>query len=170
MARREIEMSTDIPARLDRLPWSGWHWRVVVALGISWLLNGLEVTVVGSLGPSLQHPDALGLSASQIGWAASAYVGGAVLGALFFGRLADRLAAGFRPGRRARLRHPPRAAAPARKPALADYPWTARRSGTGDVRNRIPCGNQEYGTACENFTACPAHHPMERRGAHAHRA
>jgi MFS family permease len=63
----------------------------VVALGVSWLLDGLEVTVVGSLGPSLQRPDTLGLSATEIGWAASAYIAGAVLGALFFGRLADRL-------------------------------------------------------------------------------
>jgi MFS family permease len=80
-----------IPARLDSLPWSGWHWRVVIALGVSWLLDGLEVTVVGSLGPTLQRPDTLGLGAAQIGWAASAYVAGAVLGALFFGRLADRV-------------------------------------------------------------------------------
>jgi len=82
---------SDIPARLDRLPWSPWHWRVVIALGVSWLLDGLEVTVVGSLGPALQRDDTLGLTASEIGWAASAYIGGAVLGALFFGRLADRL-------------------------------------------------------------------------------
>jgi MFS family permease len=82
---------SDIPARLDRLPWSPWHWRVVIALGVSWLLDGLEVTVVGALGPTLQRADTLGMSAAQIGWAASAYVGGAVLGALFFGRLADRL-------------------------------------------------------------------------------
>jgi MFS family permease len=85
------EIRSDIPARLDRLPWSGWHWRVVIALGVSWLLDGLEVTVVGSLGPALQRDDTLGLSASEIGWAASAYIAGAVLGALFFGRLADRL-------------------------------------------------------------------------------
>ena len=84
-------ITTDIPARLDRLPWSAWHWRVVLALGVSWLLDGLEVTVVGSLGPALQRPDTLGLSASAIGWAASSYIGGAVLGALYFGRLADKL-------------------------------------------------------------------------------
>jgi MFS family permease len=82
---------SDIPARLDRLPWSSWHWRVVIALGVTWLLDGLEVTVVGSLGPALQRDDTLGLSATEIGWAASAYIAGAVLGALFFGRLADRL-------------------------------------------------------------------------------
>src|SRR3954467_8378362 len=84
-------LETAIPARLDRLPWSAWHWRVVIALGVSWLLDGLEVTVVGSLGPALQRPDTLGLSAGEIGWAASAYIGGAVLGALFFGRLAGSL-------------------------------------------------------------------------------
>lgn len=83
--------ATSIPARLDRLPWSAWHWRVVLALGVSWLLDGLEVTVVGSIGPALQRPDTLGLSASEVGWAASAYIGGAVLGALYFGRLADQL-------------------------------------------------------------------------------
>jgi MFS family permease len=81
------------PARLDRLPWSRWHWRVVIALGVAWVLDGLEVTIVGSIGSALEHPDALGLSAAQIGWAGSLYVGGAVIGALVFGRLADRSAA-----------------------------------------------------------------------------
>jgi len=84
-------VSSAIPARLDGLPWSRWHWRVVIALGITWILDGLEVTVVGSLGPALQRPDTLGLSAAAIGWAGSAYVGGAVIGALWFGRLADQL-------------------------------------------------------------------------------
>ena len=84
-------VETSIPGRLDRLPWSPWHWRVVIALGVSWLLDGLEVTVVGALGPALERPDTLGLTAGEIGWAASAYIGGAVLGALFFGRLADSL-------------------------------------------------------------------------------
>ena len=84
-------LETSIPARLDRLPWSAWHWRVVIALGVSWLLDGLEVTVVGSLGPALERPDTLGLTPGEIGWAASAYIGGAVAGALVFGRLADSL-------------------------------------------------------------------------------
>src|SRR5205823_12754414 len=84
-------LETTIPARLDRLPWSPWHWGVVLALGVGWLLDGLEGTVAGSLGPALERPDTLGLTAGEIGWAASAYIGGAVLGALFFGRLADSL-------------------------------------------------------------------------------
>jgi MFS family permease len=89
-ANADILTST-LPERLDRLPWSRWHWRVVAALGITWILDGLEVTVVGSLGPTLQRDGTLGLSAAEIGWAGSAYVAGAVLGALFFGRLADTL-------------------------------------------------------------------------------
>jgi MFS family permease len=84
-------LTSTLPARLDALPWSRWHWRVVAALGITWILDGLEVTVVGSLGPALQHTDALALSAAEVGFTGSAYVGGAVLGALFFGRLADRI-------------------------------------------------------------------------------
>jgi MFS family permease len=82
---------SSIPARLDRLPWSRWHWRVCIALGIAWVLDGFEVTLVGSLGAVLQRPDSLSLSAGEIGASGSLYIGGAVLGALFFGRLTDQL-------------------------------------------------------------------------------
>ena len=81
--------TTQIPARLDRLPWSRFHSLLVAALGITWILDGLEVTLVGSLSPALQGHEGLGLSASQIGLAGSAYILGAVLGALVFGRLTD---------------------------------------------------------------------------------
>lgn len=80
----------DIPARLDRLPWSRFHWLVVIALGVTWALDGLEVTIVGALGPRLQDPASLGLTAADIGALASAYLIGAVGGALGFGWLTDR--------------------------------------------------------------------------------
>lgn len=80
-----------IAARLDRLPWSAWHWRVVIALGVAWVLDGLEVTLVGSIGGILERPDTLGLDAVEVGWAGSLYIAGAVLGALVFGHLTDRL-------------------------------------------------------------------------------
>jgi MFS family permease len=83
-------IQTDIPARLDRLPWSRFHLLIVVALGITWVLDGLEVTIVGSIGPALQDKSALGLSPQDIGSLASFYVAGAVAGALFFGWLTDR--------------------------------------------------------------------------------
>jgi len=66
-------IETDVPGRLDRLPWSRWHWRVVIALGITWILDGLEVTLVGSIASVLGEPGTLHLSESQIGAAASAY-------------------------------------------------------------------------------------------------
>jgi MFS family permease len=82
---------TDIPARLDRLPWSRWHWRIVAALGITWVLDGLEVTIVGTLSSRLTERATLHFSASEIGAIASFYIAGAVVGAIFFGYLTDRL-------------------------------------------------------------------------------
>jgi MFS family permease len=84
-------VETDIPARLDRLPWGRFHTLVVVALGITWILDGLEVTLAGAFAGTLKESSTLGLSNSEIGRAGSAYVAGAVLGALFFGWLTDRL-------------------------------------------------------------------------------
>jgi MFS family permease len=86
---RPEEIVTDIPARLDRLPWARWHWLVVIALGAVWILDGLEVTIVGGIGPQLQ--DSLQFSSTEVGLAGSIYVAGAVSGALFFGYLTDRL-------------------------------------------------------------------------------
>lgn len=83
-------IETDVPARLDRLPWSRWHWLVVTALGVTWILDGLEVTLAGSIGPVLKNPATLALSDTQIGMSATAYLTGAVLGALFFGWATDR--------------------------------------------------------------------------------
>ncbi len=83
-------ITTDIPARLDRLPWSRFHLLVMIALGVTWILDGLEVTIVGAIAPVLQNTQTLGLSAGDIGAAASAYVIGAVVGALGFGWLTDR--------------------------------------------------------------------------------
>jgi MFS family permease len=82
---------TNIPARLDRLPWARFHWLVIIALGIAWILDGLEVTIVGSLSGALEQSPALHLSAQQVGLAASAYLVGAVIGALVFGWLTDRM-------------------------------------------------------------------------------
>ncbi len=82
---------TDVPARLDRLPWSRFHWLVICALGIAWILDGLEVTVVGSLSGALAESPMLHLTGQQVGLAASAYLIGAVGGALFFGWLTDLL-------------------------------------------------------------------------------
>src|SRR5215467_2165474 len=82
-------IETDIPARLDRLPWSRWHWRVVIALGVTWVLDGLEVTLVGAVAGALVRSDALGLTEQEVGQAATAYLAGAILGALVFGRLTD---------------------------------------------------------------------------------
>ena len=81
---------TDVPARLERLPWGRFHWLVVTALGVTWILDGLEVTLVGSLAPAISGAHGLQLSAREVGLAGSAYILGAVLGAIVFGRLTDR--------------------------------------------------------------------------------
>jgi MFS family permease len=83
-------IQTDIPARIDRLPWSRFHLLLVVALGITWVLDGLEVTIIGSIGPMLQDQRTLGLTDQDIGTIAAFYVAGAVLGALVFGWMTDR--------------------------------------------------------------------------------
>ncbi|MGB8355228.1 MAG: MFS transporter [Chthoniobacteraceae bacterium] len=84
-------VETQVPARLDRLPWSSWHWMIVIALGITWILDGLEVTLASAMGATLKNPAALGLTDAQVGGTATAYLAGAVIGALFFGYLTDRL-------------------------------------------------------------------------------
>jgi MFS family permease len=84
-------VETDIPARLDRLPWGRFHTLVVAALGITWILDGLEVTLAGAVAGALRSSPVLQLSSADVGLAASAYVAGAVVGAIFFGWLTDRL-------------------------------------------------------------------------------
>ncbi|MFF7637556.1 MFS transporter [Kitasatospora sp. NPDC008050] len=83
---------TQVPARLDRLPWSRWHWRIVIGLGTVWILDGLEVTIVGNVAGRLsEQGSGLAISTAQVTtWAAAVYVAGACCGALFFGRLTDR--------------------------------------------------------------------------------
>src|SRR3954463_6438719 len=84
-------VETDIPARLDRLPWSRFHTLVVAALGITWILDGLEVTLAGTVAGALKASPVLHFSNADVGLAGSAYLVGAVLGAIFFGWLTDRL-------------------------------------------------------------------------------
>src|SRR6201985_2345185 len=90
MQKSSAIVHTDIPFRLDRLPWSRFHALVVIGLGITWILDGLEVTIVGSLGPALQSAQTLSLSSANLGAVASFYVVGAVIGALGFGWVTDR--------------------------------------------------------------------------------
>src|SRR5213082_3312389 len=79
-----------VPARLDRMPWSRWHWLIVVSLGATWILDGLEVTLAGSLGGILTRSETLGLTAPEVGGSATCYLAGAVVGALLFGYGTDR--------------------------------------------------------------------------------
>ena len=90
-ARPGAIVETDIPARLDRLPWGRFHTLVVVALGVTWILDGLEVTLAGAVAGALRQSPVLQFSSTDIGFAGSAYLAGAVLGAIFFGWLTDRL-------------------------------------------------------------------------------
>jgi len=83
-------ITTDIPARLDRLPWARWHWMIVIGLGTVWILDGLEVTIVGNLSEALKGETGLGLTSADIGMAGAVYVTGSCLGALLFGQLTDR--------------------------------------------------------------------------------
>jgi MFS family permease len=83
--------SSTVPARLERLRWGRFHTLVVVALGVTWILDGLEVTLAGSIAGALKASPALGFSDRDVGLAGSAYLAGAVAGALFFGWLTDRL-------------------------------------------------------------------------------
>src|SRR5437773_10463622 len=87
----EAVVATDIPARLDRLRWGRFHTLVVVALGITWILDGLEVTLAGAVAPALKESPQLQFSNAEVGLVSSAYLAGAVSGALFFGWLTDRL-------------------------------------------------------------------------------
>ncbi|WP_408641038.1 MFS transporter [Streptacidiphilus rugosus] len=90
--RADDTVRTRIPARLDRLPWSRWHWRIVIGLGTVWILDGLEVTIVGNMASRLaQNGSGIQISTAQVTtWAAALYVAGACCGALFFGHLTDR--------------------------------------------------------------------------------
>src|SRR5438552_18085443 len=83
-------VETDIPARLDRLPWGRFHTLVVAALGITWILDGLEVTLAGAVAGALKQSPVLQFRNTDVGLAGSAYIAGAVLGSLFFGWLTDR--------------------------------------------------------------------------------
>jgi MFS family permease len=89
MANNEM-IESHVPARLDAMPWSRWHWLIVVSLGATWILDGLEVTLAGSLGGILTRRETLGLSDAQVGASATFYLAGAVIGALLFGYGTDR--------------------------------------------------------------------------------
>ncbi len=89
MANGEM-IESYVPARLDALPWSSWHWLIVVSLGATWILDGLEVTLAGALGGILTRPETLGLTPARVGASATSYLAGAVLGALLFGYGTDR--------------------------------------------------------------------------------
>src|SRR5579862_1261935 len=90
MSDSDAIIDTDIPARLDRLPWTRFHVLVVVALGVTWILDGLEVTLAGSVAGALEQSPLLHFTPTEVGLVGSAYLAGAVTGALGFGYLTDR--------------------------------------------------------------------------------
>src|SRR5690242_16584857 len=90
-AAAERTFRSMVPARMDRLPWSRFHWLVVISLGVTWILDGLEIQIASTVSDRLTEHGALGLSAQQVTFSASVYLFGEVVGALWFGRLADRL-------------------------------------------------------------------------------
>src|SRR5438876_228616 len=90
MPQSPAVIDTDIPTRLDRLPWTRFHTLVVVALGITWVLDGLEVTVAGSIAGALQDSPVLRFTEVEVGLVGSAYLIGAISGAVLFGYLTDR--------------------------------------------------------------------------------
>ncbi|MFD9700236.1 MFS transporter [Lentzea sp. NPDC059081] len=87
----EAGVRTLIPARIDRLPWSPFHTRMVIALGVAWILDGLEITVASAIADTLTKPETLGLSSTAVGLLATVYLIGEVVGALYFGHLSDKL-------------------------------------------------------------------------------
>src|SRR3954452_8699106 len=90
-ASRPDRIDTDIPGRLDRLPWTRFHWLLVSALGVTWVLDGLEVTVGASVSPVLGRPPPLGVRHARFGLAGTLSPAGAIIGAPVFGHLTDRL-------------------------------------------------------------------------------
>lgn len=91
MATTTEAVSSTIPARLDRLKWSPFHSKMIMALGVAWILDGLEITIAGSIAGVLGEPGTLNMSSTEIGLVATTYLVGQVIGALFFGKLSDRL-------------------------------------------------------------------------------
>lgn len=91
MATTTEAVSSTIPARLDRLKWSPFHSKMIMALGVAWILDGLEITIAGSIAGVLGEPGTLNMSSTEVGLVATTYLVGQVIGALFFGKLSDRL-------------------------------------------------------------------------------